>query len=236
MKNPLYLTTLACAWLSLNTFSVPAAPSQDWPSWRGPHRDGLAAPGQNPPTQWSETENIVWKVAIPGRGHSSPTVVGDRIYLATADAVKLSQSVLCLDRKTGKQVWESVVHADHGDPGKQAHSSAASSTVTYDASQLFINFLNGGSVYTTCLDLQGMPVWQQKICNFVTHQGYAASPVLHEGLVLVSADHKGGGVITALDRKTGRTVWSESRPKLANYTTPSILQVAGKNPNGRGRR
>lgn len=228
MFNSWCFTVALSVWLSLMSLSASAALSQDWPSWRGPNRDGIAPAGQNPPAQWSETENIVWKASIPGRGHSSPTVVGDRIYLATSDPIALSQSVLCLDRKTGKQLWLSQVHASGGDPGKQAHSSAASSTVTYDAGQLFISFLNGGSVYTTCLDRKGKQMWQQKVCNFVTHQGFASSPVVHGSRVIVSADHKGGGVIAALDRQTGTPVWTESRPKIANYTTPSILEVAGR--------
>lgn len=214
--------------LSLMPLSASAAPAQDWPAWRGPNRDGIAPAGQNPPVQWSETENIVWKAPVPGRGHSSPTVVGDRIYLATSDPIGLSQSVLCLDRKTGKQIWLSQVHSSGGDPGKQVHSSAASSTVTHDAGQLFISFLNGGSVYTTCLDRKGKQMWQQKVGSFVTHQGFASSPVVYGTKVIVSADHKGGGVIMALDRQTGTPVWTESRPKIPNYTTPSILQVAGR--------
>jgi outer membrane protein assembly factor BamB len=203
-------------------------PALDWPAWRGPTFDGIAASGQNPPVQWGETESIVWKTPIPGRGHGSPTVVGDRIFLATADRVKQSQSVLCLDRLTGRLVWQTEVHGSKADPGKHSNSSAASSTVACDGEQLFINFLNGGAVYTTALDVNGRLLWQQKICDYVTHQGFASSPVIHESLVLVSADHRGGGVVVGLDRKTGKIVWSESRPKLPNYTTPAILKAAGR--------
>jgi outer membrane protein assembly factor BamB len=211
-------------------YAAPAAvdPALDWPAWRGPTRDGIAASGQNPAVQWSETENILWKSPVPGRGHGSPIVVGNRIYLATADRVKQTQSVLCLDRHTGKPVWQTEVHSSSADPGKHSNSSAASSTVACDGEQLFINFLNGGAVHTTALGLNGKVQWQQKLCDFVTHQGFASSPVLHQSLVLVSADHKGGGVIAGLDRKTGRLVWSESRPKHHNYTTPSILQAGGR--------
>src|SRR3954471_9566372 len=77
-------------------------PATDWPGWRGPTHDGIAAPSQNPPLHWSETENILWKSGLPGRGHSSPTIVGERIYLATSDPDKKSQSILCLDRRAGK--------------------------------------------------------------------------------------------------------------------------------------
>jgi outer membrane protein assembly factor BamB len=214
--------------LTVNAAPASAAQTSDWPAWRGPTRDGLAASGQNPPVQWSETEGVLWKMAIPGRGHGSPTVVGNRIYLATADRVKQSQSVLCLDRHTGKLLWQTEVHGGGADPGKHANSSAASSTVAYDGERLFINFLNGGAVWTTALDLNGLVLWQRRICDYVTHQGFASSPVVHEALVLVSADHRGGGVVAGLDRQTGRIVWSEARPKLPNYTTPAIVQAGGR--------
>ena len=89
----------------------------DWPGWRGPNGDGIAAPGQNPPLQWNETENVVWKAPIPGRGHGSPTVVGNDIYLATSDAGRGSQLALCFDRANGQLRWQTEVHAEGGDPG-----------------------------------------------------------------------------------------------------------------------
>jgi outer membrane protein assembly factor BamB len=231
MNSRTILAAVLCAQLGIVFIPTAATASispMDWPAWRGPTRDGIAAPGQNPPVQWSETENILWKAPLPGRGHSSPTVVGNRIYLATGDRAKQSQSVLCLDRATGKIVWQTEVHSAAADSGKHSNSSAASSTVACDGERLFINFLNGGAVHTTALDLEGKILWQQKICDYVTHQGFGSSPVIHESLVLVSADHRGGGVVAGLDKKTGRVVWSESRPKLPNYTTPSILQAGGR--------
>jgi outer membrane protein assembly factor BamB len=214
--------------LSLNAISSTIDPATDWPAWRGPTRDGIAAPGQDPPVHWSESENILWKAPLPGRGHSSPTVVGDRIYLATSDRGKQNQSILCLDRRTGKLVWETQVHGGQPDPGKHSNSSAASSTVACDGRRLFINFLNSGAVHTTALDLDGKILWQRRICEFITHQGFASSPVLHELLVIVSADHRGGGAVVALDRETGKLAWSHSRPKLPNYTTPAVLQTGGR--------
>jgi outer membrane protein assembly factor BamB len=120
------------------------------------------------------------------------------------------------------------VHAANAESGKHGNSSAASSTVACDGERLFINFLNGGAVHTSALDLSGKVLWQRKVCDFVAHQGFASSPVLHAGLVLVAADHRGGGVVAALDKKTGQPVWSESRPKLPNYTTPAIVQAGGR--------
>jgi outer membrane protein assembly factor BamB len=232
MKPTLPILALTCAAgvLVLSTVATRAAihPARDWPAWRGPTRDGIAVPGQQPPTQWSETENILWKAPIPGRGHGSPTVVGGRIYLATADTVKQTQSVLCLDRQTGKPVWETVVHEGKLDTGGHRNTSQASSTVACDGERLYINFLNGGAVHTSALDFEGRLLWQQKIGDFVTHQGFGSSPVVHESLVLVSADHKGGGTLAGLDRATGKIAWSVSRPKVANYTTPAIVRARGQ--------
>jgi outer membrane protein assembly factor BamB len=212
------------------SIQVPAAinPATDWPAWRGPTRDGQAAAGQDLPLHWNESKNIAWKIAIPGRGHGSPTVVGERIYLPTADPAKQTQSVLCLDRRTGKLIWQREVHGSGADPGKHSNSSAASSTIACDGERLCVNFLNRGAVHTTALSLEGKVLWQQKVCDFVTHQGFASSPVLHQSLVLVSGDNRGGGVIAALERDTGRMVWSEPRPKLPNYTTPAILEAGGR--------
>lgn len=229
MRRKIASLALLCVWMSAPFTALPAAPSaNDWPSWRGPTRDGIAAPYQKLSVSWSETENILWKVPIPGRGHGSPTIVGDHIYLPTSDSTKGTQSILCLNRKDGKVVWESVVHDSGAEPGKQANSSAASASVTYDKDQLFINFLNSGAVYTTALDLSGKKLWQEKICDYVIHQGFASSPVVYQSLVLVSADHKGGGVVVGLNRQTGKKVWSQPRPQHHNYTTPSIVNAAGK--------
>src|SRR6476620_3639620 len=82
----------------------------DWPWWRGPERNGHADPNQKPPLKWSENENIFWKANVPGRGHGSPIVVGDQVFLATADQKELTQSVLCYDRKTGDVKWIEEIH------------------------------------------------------------------------------------------------------------------------------
>ena len=82
----------------------------DWPWWRGPNRNGIAPANQNPPLKWSEKENVIWKANVPGRGHGSPIVVVNQIFLATADLKKQTQSVMCIDRKTGKQLWKTDVH------------------------------------------------------------------------------------------------------------------------------
>lgn len=205
----------------------------DWPWWRGPTRDGIAASDQDPPITWSETENILWRVPVAGRGHGSATVVGDQVFLTTADSKSQRQSVLCVDRQTGKTLWDTTIHKS-GLPelgtkkaGNQK-ASFASTTIACDGTLLFVNFFNDGAVYTTALDRSGQQVWQKKISDYVIHQGYGSSPCLYKDLVIVSADNKGGGAIKALKRATGDSVWERERPKKPNYPSPIILNIDGK--------
>jgi outer membrane protein assembly factor BamB len=221
---------LGALWLPAQmVWSAPSPdPKVDWPGWRGPGGDGIAAPGQQLPVRWDEGSGVVWKAPLPGRGHGSPTVVGAHIYLATAEPSTGAQSVLCLERATGKQLWQREVHAAQADAGRHANSSAASSTVACDGERLYINFPNSGAVYTSALSLDGALLWQTKLCDFVMHQGFASSPMVHGDLVLVTADHRGGGLVAGLDRKNGKIVWSRERPKIANYPSPSVLRAASR--------
>ena len=201
--------------------------ANDWPCWRGARQDGIADPNQKLPSRWSTTENVVWKAKVPGRGHGSPCVVGDRIYLATCDEGPKSQSVVCFERSTGKKLWHTIVHKS-GAMWKNKKGSAASSTVTCDGRQLYINFPNSDALHTTSLDLSGNILWQQKVSDYVIHQGYGSSPTIYKSLVIVTADNKGGGAIAGLDRKTGNIAWTHPRPKLPNYPTPIIYHLDGK--------
>ena len=91
--------------------------ASDWPRWRGPTGDGQADPAQKVPEKWSDSEKVVWRTPLRGRGHSSPTVVGDRIFLTTADTAAQEQLVLCLDRESGRELWATVVHRGNIDSG-----------------------------------------------------------------------------------------------------------------------
>ena len=209
-------------------FSLPVLAAADWPGWRGPTADGHAAAGQTVPVKWNETENIVWRAEVRGRGHGSPTVVGDRIYLATADTATQEQLVLCFNRATGKPVWQTVVHRGNLDSGGHRNASLASATVAWDGERLYINFLNDRAIHTTALDTSGKIVWTQRVADFQLHQGFGASPVVHKSVVIVSADHRGGGKISGLDKQTGKILWQQDRPKIANYASPAVLNVAGR--------
>jgi hypothetical protein len=200
----------------------------DWPWWRGPERNGIASADQKPPLHWSETENVQWRAPVPGRGHGSPTVVGDQVFLATCDEEKEIQSVLCFDRKTGQSVWQTDVHQGGIEKKENKKSSQASASVACDGERLFITFQNSKAIDLTALNRKGKQLWQKKVSDFVTHQGYGASPAIYKSLVIVSSDNKGGGAIAAFDRATGELRWSHERPRLPNYTSPVILKVAGR--------
>lgn len=202
-------------------------PASDWPWWRGPARDGTADPAQSPPLSFGPTENVLWKANVPGRGYSSPTVVGPHVFTATCDETSGAQSLLCFARDSGQLLWHTQIHSQ-GAMRKNNKSTGASSTPACDGQQVYINFPNNGGLYTTAVNLAGEVVWQQRVSDYVIHQGYGASPVLCQGLVIVAADNKGGGALAALDTSTGEVAWRRERFEKPNYPTPILLHVAGK--------
>ncbi len=199
----------------------------DWPWWRGPTCDGIAAE-QDVPVRWSETENIIWQAEVPGRGHASPTVVGDRIFLATADEEAKVQSVVCYDRSSGEQLWQTDVH--RGNFERKVHKDAthAASTVACDGTRVFAAFLNDRKIWLTALDLEGEQLWQTDTGPFNSRFGYGASPAIHRSLVIVAGEHKDGGFLAAVHRKSGEIVWRIKRPEFDSYASPRIVHVDGR--------
>ncbi|MGI9467814.1 MAG: PQQ-binding-like beta-propeller repeat protein [Rubripirellula sp.] len=210
----------------------PSISQNDWPWWRGYGQNGVAVRDQQPPTQWSQTESVRWRLPIVGRGHGSPTVFASQVLLATADSNKEEQSVVSVDRETGKLNWQTVVHAggfDNKSKNKlNTKASLASSSVATDGQKLFINFMNDDALWTTALNLNGDILWQKRISDYVLHQGYGASPAIFGDLVIVSADNKSGGVVVGLNRDTGKVLWKRDRPSKPNYASPIILKAAGR--------
>ena len=200
-----------------------ALQAADWPAWRGPKGDGSADPAQTLPAM----DAVLWKADVAGRGHGSPIVIGARVILATCDEAKDVQALACYDRASGKLLWETALHRG-GAMRKNPKSTGASSTPACDGERVFITFPNSGAVTASAVDLDGKILWQTKVCAYEIHQGYASSPAIHGPNVLVSADHKGGGAVAALDRKSGAVVWSRPRPPAPSYASPVVLKAAGK--------
>jgi len=209
------------------------AAAGDWPWWRGPNGNGVAEAGQRAPVQWSETKNVIWKTAIPGRGHASPTVIGDRIYLATADDTVQVQSVICCDRKTGTRLWKCNVN--RGGFPKKIHrkNTHASSTIACDGQHLFVAFHHHDSIEVSALDFRGRPIWKRVAGPFLPKKyanGYAASPLLFGRCVIIAADYDGGGggFLASLNAETGDVAWKTPRPPLSNFASPVIAHVSGR--------
>lgn len=122
-----FLALMIASLVASAAMPVEPDPKTDWPCWRGPNRNGIAA-DQGSPTEWSETKNVVWKAPIPGRRHGSPIVVGSHIFLETADEEAKTQSVLCYDRTNGKELWRQELHKGGFDGRWHGKNTRASST------------------------------------------------------------------------------------------------------------
>lgn len=218
---------LTLATLLLLSSPLSANPN-DWPVWRGTDHTGHAHPKQDLPLKFNKSENVRWVATIPGKGHGSPIVAGLKVYLATADEKEQTQSLLCLDRKTGKEVWAREIHKGNFPKKINGKATHASSTPACDGERVYINFMNDGAVHTTALDLEGKILWQTEITKYVVHQGFGSSPAIYKDLLIVSADNKTGGAICGLNRKSGKVVWKVDRPKKPNYVSPIIYKIGGR--------
>jgi len=199
----------------------------DWPSWRNGSRGGVAE-GPAAPTKWNDKENIIWSVEVPGRGHSSPVVVGSQIFLTTADEKLRTQSVVCFQRKSGNMTWITRVHGGGLESNVHSKNSQATPTVVCDTERVFALFAFDSRVQLTALDLNGKILWTKTVGPYQSKFGYSSSPLLYGPLIIVSVDHSGGGYLAGVNRYTGDIYWRTAQPKMGSYGTPAIHKVAGK--------
>jgi outer membrane protein assembly factor BamB len=216
--------------LLTDTSSVDNAPAieladTDWPWWRGLEKDGRANGGA--PVSWSEQKNLLWKTAISGRGHASPIVVGDQVFVATADDRAETQSLVCLDRDTGRRRWTTQIHQG-GFMGSHHDNSHASATPACDGQRVYCAFMVQGGIWVTAVDLSGKIVWQKKAGDFVSKHGYGSSPALYKSLVIVLGENSGGGFLAALHKDSGEVAWKVRRKSEASFGTPVVAHVAGR--------
>lgn len=218
--------------LSIGGVTVGSALAGDWTEFRGPTGQGLA--GSPLPTKWTATEHVTWKQEIPGKGWSSPVILGGRIYLTTAVPSKDNSSnslrVLCLETKSGKTIWEKEVFEQTDPATLKIHrkNSHASSTPITDGQVLFVHFGNSG---TACLSLDGKVVWKNSELKFSHVHGNGGSPVLVDDLLVVNCDGGDLAFVAALDRGNGHVRWKRDRPpndrqKFA-FSTPLVIEVNG---------
>ena len=205
-----------------------AVSAENWPQWRGPRGDGTSL-DPHAPTAWTSVDNVTWKAPLPGKGHASPIVWSDRIFVVTALKEQQQRLLLCLDRATGRQLWQRVVLEA---PPERIHAlnSHSSSTPATDGQRVYVSFLDRDRMFIAAYDFAGNQVWQVHPGPFASIHGYCSSPVLWKDTIIVNGDHDGPAYIVALDRATGRTVWKTPRPnRTRSYCTPILRRIDGRN-------
>lgn len=248
------------------TLAAPGdAQHRNWPQWRGPSANGLVVHG-NPPLEWNETKNLKWKVPIPGKGHATPAIWENRIFVLTAVADTTTASppaappppaepappsqtggaegrgrggggrgraptqphaftLLCLDRSTGKVVWEKIARKEIPHQGVQEANTFCSGSPITDGKYVIASF---GSYGLYCYDMNGKLVWEKDLGKKNVTFGEGSSPALFGDVLVVVQDSNGGSSLTALDKASGRELWKKSRDEGSGWTTPYILEHGGK--------
>lgn len=202
------------------------APVGDWPCWRGPTHDNHSR-SERPPLHWSKDSGIAWRVAVPGRGHASPCVSGGRIFIASADETEHVQFLICLDQQTGDQRWRTDLHSGPL-PTIHAKNSHASATPACDGQHVYTAFVHSDQLWLSAVDVDGKIVWQKLVGAYKHANGFGASPLLFERLVIVASDNTAEPTVAAFDRDDGHEVWRATRPSSDNSATPVVAHVGGR--------
>ena len=193
-----------------------------WPRWRGPSGQGQVA-GDGYIDTWSDTTNVRWKVPVPGRGHSSPIIWKEHIFLTTAEEDGTKLSMLAFARRDGKLLWQTVVPTS-GVEHIYAKNSHASATAVTDGQRIYASF---GTHGLAAFDFNGKLVWHQKLGDLRNYHGSAGSPVLYKGRIFLYQDHSGtgglGSFVAAFDAKTGKTLWQTDRAASVGWGTPVVI-------------
>lgn len=241
------------------TWSANLLHAEDWPQWRGPRLDGSSTE-KNLPLQWTEKDNLAWKTPLPGIGHSSPVIVGDRVFVTTCviehKSPEKPRLLICLDRKSGKILWQREVVASPLEP-KHGLNSWSSSTPATDGERVFVSFLRTRpmtaddakispnirptqkplaawattvpEMVVACYSVDGEKLWEKLPGRFYSPHGFCSSPILHKNLVIVNGDQDATAFIVALDKNTGEEKWRINRPnRFRSYCVPLIVDAGGK--------
>ena len=192
-----------------------------WPGWRGPTGQGLAK-GGGYPDQWSDTENVLWRVEVPGSGNSSPIVWGDRIFLTTAQEGGRRLSLLSYRRSDGMLLWETPIPQEGVEQahGKNGHASA---TPVTDGALVYASF---GTHGLFAFDFDGRIVWHRGVGSLDNYHGTAGSPILYEDSVILYQDHRGPSFVAAFDKKTGKKKWRTARSASVGWGSPIVIRTS----------
>jgi len=194
-----------------------------WPGWRGPSAQGYVA-GSGYPDTWSDTDSVLWKVAVPGTGNSSPIVWGERLFLTTARDGGQTLSILCYRRSDGTLLWETPL-PHQGVERVHRKNSHASATPVTDGERVYASF---GSQGLVAVDFDGKIVWQRPLGDLANYHGSAGSPILYRDTVILYQDHRGPSFVAAFDTKTGGTRWRTERKASIGWGTPIVISAGGR--------
>lgn len=224
------------------------AADDDWARWRGPSENGMAR--GDAPTEWSDTKNVAWRTPIPGRGFSSPVIWGEKIFVTTAvptgnSAPATGQPgsragggsgaglehkflVMCLDRKSGKVLWEQVatVATPHEGYHNRYGSFASNSPIT--DGKLFYAFFGSRGLYAYTLD--GKLVWKKDFpaLQMAMAFGEGSAPTLDGGRLYIAQDHQGDSFLVALEASTGKEIWRVARDERSSWSQPLMVTHNGR--------
>lgn len=221
--------------------------AEDWPGWRGPRGDGSSLETDVPETWNGSTgAHIAWKTALPGEGHGSPAVFGDRVFLASCLPESEERLLCCLDRASGKILWQQTVIKSPLEVKHQLNSYA-SCTPAVDREAVYVAFLETdgstapaknvgtarpltpGQIVVAAYDHDGEPRWVRRTGGFSSVHGFCSNPVLVDNLVIINGDHDGDSYVAALDRETGTIVWKRPREhQTRSYVTPIVRDINGR--------
>ena len=218
IRSPLPLAIVALASVFVASVSALGAEA-DWPQFRGP--GGLGIGAGKPPVEFGPEKNLLWKIDVP-HGHSSPCILGQRIFLTGLDDGKLV--TICVDRKDGRELWRAAAPVEKIEPMHRI-ASAASPTPCTDGKRLYVYF---GSFGLLAYDLDGHEQWRVPLPTPVVEFGTGASPLLADGKVVLVCDQDVGSYLLAVDGATGKQAWRTERPEfLRSFSSPFLWKHDG---------
>ena len=207
--------------------SSTTAQAEAWPGWRGPRGDGTCIE-KNVPTKWDPADAL-WKTELPGKGHASAIVWGDRVLTVTGLPATKERVLLCLDRNTGSILWQQTVVQG---PLEKLHkeNSYASGTPATDGKRVYVTFRVGDEIVVAAHNFaDGKQLWLVRPGTHDGGWGFSNEPVLYKDKVIIDGDGKGKSFLIALDRENGETLWRVDRTnKGISYSAPLIRKLAGR--------